>query len=107
MKRIVVAMAVATMLMPIGLIFSDRADAGKIGDRQVRQHARIHQGVAEGQLTRGETHVLRDEQRAIRATRLAARSDGAITAGERARIEQLQDRASADIYRLKHNGRAR
>jgi hypothetical protein len=105
MKRMLLAMAVTTLLMTVGLISSDSAQAGRIGDRQVHQHARIDQGVADGQLTRGETHTLRDEQRAIRTSKRAAWSDGHLTPQERGRMERMQDRASADIYRLKHNGR--
>ncbi|MHC1742317.1 MAG: hypothetical protein AB9873_04680 [Syntrophobacteraceae bacterium] len=107
MKRMVMAMAISTVLTTAGWMVSDSAHAGRTGDRRALQHGRIDDGSATGQLTHGETHVLRAEQRAIRATKRSARSDGMVTAGERLRIERMQDRASADIYRLKHNGRTR
>lgn len=107
MKRMVLAVAFTTVLATGGWMGSSNAQAGRIGDRQVLQHGRIDDGVANGQLTSGEIRALRAEQRAIGATKRAARSDGVVTGRERVRIERMQDRASADIYRLKHNGRTR
>jgi len=76
--------------------------------REVRQEARIASGVASGQLTVGETIRLAGQQAHIdRMQRRARQDDGRVGPVERARIERAQDRASHDIYRMKHNGRTR
>jgi hypothetical protein len=79
--------------------------AGPITRREVRQRARIHQGVQSGDLTRGETNVLRREQRGIEHLREHALTDGHIGPRERSALTNAQNRASHAIYRLKHNGR--
>jgi len=79
----------------------------RVEARQVRQHARIHQGVRSGELTRGEIHRLRAGQRHIRRVDRRTEFDGRVTPRERMRLERLQDRQSRAIYRLKHNGRSR
>lgn len=75
--------------------------------RQARQAARIQQGVATGELTRGETARLAAQQAHIQVVKVKARADGVVTARERARLDHMQDQNSRTIYRLKHNGRSR
>jgi hypothetical protein len=86
-------------------ILAAPALAGTIGRREARQRARIHQGVHGGALTAGEAKVLRHEQRHIESLRQRALADGHIGRREGAALDRAQDRASRDIYRLKHNGR--
>jgi len=81
------------------------AYAGLFTTRQVRQQARIHQGVEGGALTPGETKVLQHEQRGIERLRQRAVADGHIGPRERETLVDAQDDASRDIYRLKHNAR--
>ncbi len=81
------------------------AHAGPVTNREARQRARIHQGVASGQLTRGETTALRHEQRHIETMRERALADGHMGPAEGARLDQAQNHANRDIYRLKHNAR--
>jgi hypothetical protein len=71
--------------------------------RQKAQHARIHQGVQEGEITKGEARLLRKQQRHIRRTKQAAKTDGVVTPQEKAVIERKQDRASRNIKRARHN----
>ncbi len=78
-----------------------------VRNRQIRQQHRITQGVRSGELTSGETRRLEREQGRIQADKLNAKADGTVTPRERARLHQEQDRASRDIYRLKHNDRTR
>ena len=73
--------------------------------REARQHARIVQGRRNGQLTRPEAMRLRAGQRRIRRAERRADRDGFMSRAERRRIERMQDRQSARIYRLKHNAR--
>ena len=98
---------ILTALAFIGLVFANSAMAGRVGKRQFRQNARIHQGVKSHELTFRETRTLRREQHRIQRTKRKALSDHVLTPRERARIEIRQDKASRDIYRLKHNNRTR
>ncbi|RLB14961.1 MAG: hypothetical protein DRG63_07660 [Deltaproteobacteria bacterium] len=84
-------------------VFCDVALAGRVVRRQVRQQKRIYQGVASGELTYRETRRLEREQVRIQRTKRRAWSDGQLTPRERVHLELMQDKASADIYRLKHN----
>jgi hypothetical protein len=74
-----------------------------VKERQENQAARIQQGVASGELTKGEAAVLRTEQRAIRAEKRAFKSDGKLTKAERAHLKREQNAASRHIYAKKHN----
>ena len=98
---------ILTALAFIGLVFANSAMAGRVGKRQLRQNARIHQGVKSQELTFRETRTLRREQHRIQRTKRRALRDGVVTPRERVRIENRQNKASRDIYRLKHNGRTR
>lgn len=104
LSRIVLIAAVATLA-------ASAAFAGtvtpRIDRREARQHARIHQGVKSGELTRGEATRLRAGQRHVRRMERRAKSDGTVTPGERARITRAQNHQSREIHRLKHNARTR
>ena len=84
---------------------SERPDANRVDRREYRQRNRIYHGVESGELTRGETKLLKKEQRRIHRVERTAERDGEISATERVRLEHMQDKASRDIYRLKHNDR--
>jgi hypothetical protein len=75
--------------------------------RNKRQNARIAEGVKSGEITHGEAKKLgHEEHRIHRAERRAGR-DGVVTEKEANHIDHMQDKASADIYRAKHNDRER
>jgi len=78
-----------------------------VNARQARQHARIEQGIASGELTRHEAARLKTEERAIRAEERAFKSDGNLTRNERRQLERDLDRANRDIYREKHDAQVR
>ena len=71
--------------------------------RQLKQQARIEQGVKSGELTAGETKRLELQQAKIQADKRKAKSDGVVTPAERAKLAREQNRANRKIYRLKHN----
>lgn len=97
-------LAILTVMLMISLFISvDMAQAGKAGNRQIKQQKRIHQGVKSGELTRKETLRLEREQRRIQKTKKEVGKDGKLTPKERLRLEQQQNKANRDIYRLKHN----
>jgi hypothetical protein len=75
--------------------------------RNAAQSARIHRGVAGGQITPGERARLRAQQRHIHRVERRAASDGVITARESRHVTRAQNHASRNIYRARHNARAR
>jgi protein-disulfide isomerase len=75
----------------------------KITKKQMRQQARIKQGVQSGELTKGETIRLEKEQGKIQAEKKQAKSDGKVTPQERHKIRHDQKKTSRHIYRAKHN----
>jgi hypothetical protein len=80
----------------------------RINQRQNHQQQRIAKGISSGRLTPHETIRLERQQRHI--ARYEARNcadGGGLNVRERARIEAKQDRASARIYRQKHDRQGR
>jgi hypothetical protein len=70
---------------------------------QVRKQQRIVHGHSNKALSRTETRQLCKQQRRFKQHKRIARADGRVTIQERARINRHQRRASANIYRKKHN----
>jgi hypothetical protein len=75
----------------------------RIDQREANQEKRIQQGVKSGQLTGRETARLQGEQARIERAEARAKADGKVTPKERERIAQMQNKASRDIYREKHD----
>lgn len=75
----------------------------RVDQREVNQQNRINQGVASGQLTPKETAKLEAGQAKVDAKEAAAKSDGVVTAKEKARLARAQNRQSRKIYRQKHD----
>jgi hypothetical protein len=96
------------LAMSVLLAASAAQAAGPIHSRPQNQQARIARGAADGSLTRGEVRLLRGEQQAIRDQRRGALADdGRVGPVEARRLDRARDRASRDIYRLRHNERQR
>jgi hypothetical protein len=84
------------------------AQAGPIQERMQLQRERIAQGCRSGELTWGEAHRLRREERRIAWERGAfLANDGRLGPWERAHLRRDLNRESRAIYRLKHNDRER
>ena len=98
---------VAAIIGLVSVIGVGSAWAGRVGERQIRQGARIQQGYRSGELTRGETRLLAREQRRIQRFKAHAWSDGRLSPRERGAIRRDQNAASRHIHRFKHNGRNR
>lgn len=77
----------------------------RVDQREANQQSRIAQGAASGSLTAHETQRLEEEQARIDTAEAKARSDGTVTAKERRRLHAMQDGASRDTHRKKHNER--
>ena len=113
MKRItMMSLAAAALLALAGTAFAatattTRTSTPRIDRREANQHARIHQGVKSGALTKPEARNLRHGQRHVRRMEHRAKADGVVTNRERARITTAQNHQSRKIYRKKHNARTR
>jgi hypothetical protein len=107
MKRLVTLILFAALTVVSVNVASADVSTPRVDRREARQHARIHQGVRSGELTRGEAMRLRAGQGHVRRMERRAVSDGRVGPRERARLERAQDRQSRRIYRLKHNARVR
>ncbi len=76
----------------------------RINQRQTQQQHRISQGVNSGSLTAREVNRLQRQQGHIAAYEARSRADGeGLSRAERLRLDAMQDRASANIYRQKHD----
>jgi hypothetical protein len=77
----------------------------QINRRQHNQQARIYNGVRSGALTPRETYRLERQQAHIARYEARSRADGpGLTWHERARINRMQNRASANIRHQRHDG---
>lgn len=69
------------------------------------QENRIEQGIASGELTAAETNRLNKQQEHIESTAEKFKESGnGISAIEKQRLENMQENASRNIYRQKHDG---
>jgi hypothetical protein len=84
-------------------VVSATASMPHADQRTARQQKRIAQGAASGTLTPRETQRLEKEQAAIGRAETRAAADGKVTAKERHHVAALQNHASADIHRQKHD----
>ncbi len=73
--------------------------------RDARDDQRIHNGMRDGSLTRGEADRLDRGQNRIDRYEARARSDGTLTPAEHNRIDNMQNRESRQIYADRHNNR--
>jgi hypothetical protein len=103
----------STLLAGIGLALSiamaGSVSAGtpRLDQREHNQRARIHQGVKSGELTRPEARRLRVGEARLHLNEARAKSDGEVTAAERARLQREASRESRRIYRQKHDAQDR
>ena len=106
MKNYFVIAAFATL----GTTFSATAQTGntntpKIDKREANEQARIGNGVKTGALTPGETVKLEKQQGRIDNAEARAKADGNVTKGERRHLKKMENNASKNIYRKKHNAK--
>jgi len=87
----------------MSLIWCTSAWAGRLNIRDYRQTQRIRQGIRSGEITRPEVRGLKNEQRHIHRAYRMALVDDHLNWRERQRLRKMQDHASRDIYRAKHN----
>ncbi|HUI09193.1 MAG TPA: hypothetical protein VL221_02635 [Bacteroidota bacterium] len=102
MKKLVL---LCSLIVLAAAFASAQTATPRVARRQLKQQARIEQGVKSGELTARETKHLELQQAKIQADKRKAKSDGVVTPAERAKLAREQNRASRTIYRLKHNDR--
>ncbi|HVF56775.1 MAG TPA: hypothetical protein VM934_11530 [Pyrinomonadaceae bacterium] len=104
-----VVVAAITAGLATGAEAKGRCGIGTAGinGRQQHQQKRIYRGVRSDELTNRETFRLEREQFGIRREERRAKSDGVLTARERAQLQKDLNQASRHIYRAKHNARDR
>jgi phage terminase Nu1 subunit (DNA packaging protein) len=94
---------VAALATIITLPVFAQANTPVVDQRQINQEQRIDQGIASGQLTQREANRLERGQARVDALENRAKSDGVVTARERARLQHAQNVESKRIYRQKHD----
>lgn len=99
-----IVLATSILVGTAGFALAQGATPG-IDARQANQQERINKGVGSGQLTARETVNLQRGQVRVQRMENRAKSDGVVTAGERARINQAQNVQSRKIFNKKHNNR--
>lgn len=103
MKNISLAVAVV-----VGVMMAAPAEAARADRRQVKQQARIVQGVKSGELTKKEAVRLEAQHVAVqRQIHQARADDGKVGPVERAKIEHRQDKLNRRIAVQKHDGQSR
>ncbi len=98
-KKVWLGIMICSLLVWTGNAFA----AGPVSKRQDRQQHRIEQGVRNGNITRAELKELKKEQRHIARYKRRAQRDHHLTRHEARRLNRMQNRASDNIYRYKHN----
>lgn len=73
--------------------------------RQERQADRIQKGVESGQITEHEQKHLEKQQHRIEKAEAHAMKDGNISDKEAHRLNRMQNKASRDIRRARHNNK--
>ena len=95
--------------LAVAIAMAGTASAGtpRLDRREHHQADRIYNGVANGELTRRETRRLAAGQVHLRRAEARAKSDGTVTARERARLQHEANQQSRRIYRQKHDSQQR
>jgi len=83
------------------------AGTPRLDHLEAHQSNRIYNGVANGELTRPEARRLSAGQVHLRRAEARAKSDGVVTAGERAHLQHEANQQSRRIYRQKHDSQQR
>ena len=83
------------------------AGTPRLDHREAHQSNRIYNGVANGELTRSEARRLGAGQVHLRRAEARAKSDGVVTAGERAHLQHEANQQSRRIHRQKHDTQQR
>ena len=100
--RLLTAVATAALTLLANSAFAQTPAASAV-QRNVNQQTRIEQGLQSGALSTKEAAKLEREQAAVSRAEARTAKDGTVTAAEQARVNAMQNKASADIAAAKHN----
>ena len=101
----VAGLALGSLLLAGSPAGAQSVYAPYVDQREAYQQQRIQQGIDSGALTPGETRSLEKEQTRIDRAEGRMLADGNLSPRERQRLNQMQNQASRDIYRLQNNNR--
>lgn len=107
MKHSILTASAIILISLSNICFADNTRDPGVNARQHKQQDRIENGLRSGELTVRETRKLAKQQRRINKMERKYKSDGHLSKKERVRLHAAQNRASANIYKKKHNGRKR
>jgi hypothetical protein len=82
---------------------ADGPRTDQVVDRDVNQQQRVEQGLQQGQLSTREAGQIEREESRIDQTEAHDLKDGKLSPAEQAHINQMQNQASRNIYRDRHN----
>ena len=107
--------ALGILLAGAGVISCDSSAAEarpryktRVNKRQSKQNKRVRQGVKSGELTKGELVATQKRRAHIAKKEAQFRLSGnGLSKKEAAKLEIMQDRNSAFIYKQKHDGQTR
>jgi len=99
----------STLLAVFAVIATAPILAGtpRLDAREHNQRVRIHNGVANGELTRPETRRLAAGQVHLNRAEARVKSDGVVTGRERSWLQHEANQQSRRIYRQKHDAQDR
>jgi hypothetical protein len=99
----------AAIGLALSMVVAGTVSAGtpRLDRREAHQSNRIVNGVASGELTARETRRLAAGQVHLRRAEARAKSDGVVTARERAHLQHEANQQSRRIYRQKHDAQDR
>lgn len=97
MKRPLVVIILPEIIAIPGGSVARNGDDEAIGEKIIRQHVRIDEGIARGQLTLREAEVLQGNLNRIKAEEAGLSADGGLTPREMARLHRALDRNSEMI----------
>jgi hypothetical protein len=102
MKKLVSIMLSAAFVLGLGLTATAQ-NTPRVDNRERRQQKRIRHGVRTGSLTRKEAVRMEKQQAKTHVMEAKAKSDGTVTARERARLHRRENKTSRHIYKQKHD----
>ena len=102
MNRLTGLCALGALALASGAL-ADGPRTDQVVDRDVKQQERVENGLQTGQLTTREAGKIESDEARIDRTEARDLKDGKLSPEEQARINQMQNRTSAEIYRDKHN----
>ena len=105
MRKIITAFAAASLMLVTTI--AAFANTPVINHRQRNQQQRIAEGVASGRLTARESARLEAREAKIQHDKRVAKSDGEMTARERAKINRELNKTNTRIYNQKHDRQGR